>query len=577
MELAGGELRWRSEYTDPPRLELVPVEAHLDNLHWPLAGQSPLGLSLRVEDQASIRLEGAMELDSGSGKIDYGVDGLALPWFNPNLPAPLHAEISGGVVEIQGSLHFSEFLPRQLSLDGSVDEFSGRMVDEEESLTSWRAVRFKDLRVDLDKRAASMEQLLIDNYQGRLHIAADGSVNASKIWKEEVGDTAVQVAHDMELDQPWELGLQRVYISDSAIDFQDESLPIHFRTVIGDLEGEISEISSTPGARAKVDITGSVDGYAPVILKGTAAPLSQPPALDLTLTFDGVDLSLLTPYSGTYAGYAIERGLLNLKLVYSLEDNRIKGDNDLVIDQLKLGEKVESDKALDLPLKLALALLTDMNGVIDLAVPVSGDVDNPEFELGKAIGRAFVNLITKAVTAPFTLLANLVGSEQDLQQVTFSSGSDELSDSSRTKLDKLAEALHQRPALTLIVSGRLNRESDRESLQTAALHSELLASGLSQEQIDDREEAFIDAIAARYGTLQPTGEAQAWLEQYRAVRNTMPVSEQQMLQLAEARAVAVKQYLVTAKGMPADRAAINASPIEDSAHQFSGVDLELDT
>ena len=127
--------------------------------------------------------------------------------------------------------------------------------------------------------------------------------------------------------------------------------------------------------KAEIDMAGSVDGYAPVALVGTAAPLNTPPALDLTLTFDGVDMALLTPYSGTYAGYAIERGLLNLDLAYSLQEGQLDGNNKVVIEQLKLGDKVDSEQALDLPLELALALLTDINGVIDIALPVSGNLD----------------------------------------------------------------------------------------------------------------------------------------------------------------------------------------------------------
>ena len=149
---------------------------------------------------------------------------------------------------------------------------------------------------------------------------------------------------------------------------------------------------------------GTVDGYAPVSLKGTAAPLSEPPAIDLALNFTGVDLALLTPYSANYAGYAIDRGLLTLKLQYKLENSRLDGNNDVMVDQLKLGEKIDSEDAVDLPLELALALLTDSNGVISMEVPVSGNVDDPQFDVSSVIFDAFLNIIVKAVTAPFSLL-----------------------------------------------------------------------------------------------------------------------------------------------------------------------------
>ncbi len=88
--------------------------------------------------------------------------------------------------------------------------------------------------------------------------------------------------------------------------------------------------SPAEGAEAKVDVRGSVDGYAPVALTGSTQPFLSPPDLDLILTFDGVDMALLTPYSGTYAGRAIERGLLNLHLEYKLEKGKLQGDNSVV-------------------------------------------------------------------------------------------------------------------------------------------------------------------------------------------------------------------------------------------------------
>ena len=161
----------------------------------------------------------------------------------------------------------------------------------------------------------------------------------------------------------------------------DQSLPIQFRTVIGDLEGEVLNLSSDPASPATVDLHGSVDGYAPVTLSGAVTPMADPTNLDLTLVFDGVDMALLSPYSGTYAGYVIDRGLLDLNLHYSLKDNHLQGDNAIRVEKLKLGEKMSSDKAVDLPLELALAILTDSNGDIDMQVPVTGDVNNPRFDL----------------------------------------------------------------------------------------------------------------------------------------------------------------------------------------------------
>ncbi|HBX71870.1 MAG TPA: hypothetical protein DEG86_02690, partial [Halieaceae bacterium] len=363
-------------------------------------------------------------------------------------------------------------------------------------------------------------------------------------------------------------------------DFLDESLPIRFRTVVGDLDGTITGLSSRKGQPLEVDLKGSVDGYAPVTFSGTASPLQEPPSLDLRLRFRGLDMARLTPYSGTYAGYAIEDGVMTVDLRYGLENNRLQGNNQIVIDQLQLGERIESSKALDLPLRLGIALLTNSNGVIDLAVPVSGDVNNPQFSLGSVIAGAFVNLLTKAITAPFALLANLVGSSEDLDTVDFAAGSSELDDHGQGKLRDLAAAMQQRPELSLQISGRLELDSDRTQLQRQLARSALLDAGLSEQDIRDRTRAWEDVVTNLYAELpgpEPTDadeEGPSVLQQARILRDQWPVPDEALTRLATQRATTTKDFLLN-EGIQAERLDVTASEEESTEKRFSGVELAI--
>ncbi|KAA1194235.1 DUF748 domain-containing protein [Pseudohalioglobus sediminis] len=575
--LQNSYVSWRSEYTDPPTVVLSPLTASASNIAWPPRDDSPLSLSLAVNDTTQLQISGALNLDSGAGEFSYQLQTLPLPWFNPNLPKALKATLTDGQLDVTGALSLAEFMPVLVEVDGAVTNFAGKIEGAEDAITRWDSVRWEALEVDLSERTVFMRKLLIHNYEGRVHIMKDGSINASKVWQEELGDRAEEIAHDLELDRPWQVNIPEILVTESAIDFMDESLPIPFRTVIGDVNGEITDISSAPGSNTSVDIKGSVDGYAPVTLNGTAAPFDEPPGLNLQLVFTGVDMVLLTPYSGTYAGREIERGLLNLDLAYSLDNNHLEGDNKILIDQLKLGEAVDSDKAVDLPLDLALALLTDMSGVIDLQIPVEGDVDNPEFALGSVIAGAVMNLITKAVTAPFALLGSLVGTEDDLQRVGIPSGSAELNDASKKKLGILYEALSQRPGLTLVISGQLNLDPDTRALQKAALEQELLDNGLSAQALAERNADYLQAVEKKYAALGADVGETSFNQRYEAVLASINISAEQLRQLTQARAVASKDYLVNELGMPADRAVIEQSAeLDMEAQVFSGVVLDLE-
>ena len=230
----------------------------------------------------------------------------------------------------------------------------------------------------------------------------------------------------------------------------------------------------------------------------------------------------------------------------------------------------------DLPLELALALLTDSNGVIQMDVPVSGDVNDPEFSVGSVIAGAFINLITKAVTAPFKLLANLIGSEEDLQRINFAIGTAALDDAGRGRLDQLNEALSQRPQLTLLITGRLNVEADRTALQQQALRDQLLAEGISEEDIGSKSSTWEKSINKRYkdaGLVD--GEEVSILQKYDAVAGRIDIPDQDLLELAEARAVAVKSYLVNEAGLAPDRAVIAQGDLAAEENTFSGAELGL--
>ena len=256
--------------------------------------------------------------------------------------------------------------------------------------------------------------------------------------------------------------------------FADHSLTPKFASTIESLNGKVLGIDSGSTQPADVDITGKIDNYAPVKLAGTIHPLKSDVDLNLNFSVQGAELTSVNPYSGTYMGYYIDKGLMSLDVQYKLNGKALEGKNHVVIDQLTLGKKSNSDQALSLPLGLAIALLEDSNGVIDLGLDVSGDIDNPDFSFGSIILNAIGNIITKAVTAPFSLLANLVGSDDELDNVEFAFGEQTLNADAREKLDTLAKALKKRPGLRVNIEGTVNAISDASALAQRQLNHTLL-------------------------------------------------------------------------------------------------------
>ena len=267
---------------------------------------------------------------------------------------------------------------------------------------------------------------------------------------------------------------------DGSANYADLWIQPHFAVGIQGLNGSILGLSSNPSSHAKVELKGKVDRYAPVHIWGETNPLAATTYSDIKMSFKGVELTSATPYSGHFAGYKIEKGKLSVDIDYKIENRKLTAAHKFVIDQLELGERVESPDAIHLPLKIAVALLKDRNGVIDIDLPVTGSLDDPQFRIGPLIWKAVLNLLTKIATAPFALLGHLFGGGEQMNYIDFHPGSAVLDASEHDKLVALVKALKEKEKLELDVPVTFSPDVDRPGLAAAHLNQRLLARSASR-------------------------------------------------------------------------------------------------
>jgi Domain of Unknown Function (DUF748) len=267
--------------------------------------------------------------------------------------------------------------------------------------------------------------------------------------------------------------IKKIHVEAGRLDFADLSITPNFSAGIRDLEGTVLGLSSNPSSRAKVQLRGGLDQFSPVSIDGEVNVLSATLYSDLTVSFHNIELSIFNPYSGKWAGYDIAKGKLTTDMHYKVVDRTLDAQHHIVIDQLEFGEKTASEDAVSLPVKLAVALLKDRNGVIDLPLPVTGSLDDPKFRLGPIIWKVLVNLLEKAVTAPFALLGALFGSGPDLQFIDFRPGSNDLTPAESDKVKGLVKALQERPQLKLEIPIATVPDLDRPALVGATFEAQV--------------------------------------------------------------------------------------------------------
>lgn len=488
-------------------------------------------------------------------------------------------------------------------------------------LLRWRSVRLdgSDLRWTPSRVDADLGDVAVDGFFGRLIIHPDGRLNLQDIVRRE-GETgersittpsqaadapepgagaAASMGHaasappgEIVEPKPAEaatapgphLRWRAIRVADSAVDFTDHFIRPHYDARLVDLHGEVAGLAWDDPQPAAVQLSGKVDGSAPLEVSGTVHPLGPRLATDITASARGIDITRLSGYAGRYAGYGIEKGSLSLQVHYKLDNGRLEAQNKLYLDQLTFGGKVDSPDALKLPVLLAVSLLKDRHGVIDIDLPIRGSLDDPQFSIGGIIVRVIVNLLTKAVTAPFSLLASAFGGGEELGHVDFAPGSSELDDAARARLDKLAQALADRPALRLEATGQADPAVDE-----AALRRRHVDGLLRQAKARERGE-LPDGV-----TIEPAERAR-WLQAaYKAAdlpakpRNVLglarslpppemeallldaaPVGEAALRALADQRGDRVKAYLV-GKIAP-ERVLLSASRVGGAADAGSRAD-----
>lgn len=386
-----------------------------------------------------------------------------------------------------------------------------------EELLSWKQLRLGGLDVRIEPAKPpqiEVKDTLLSDFYARLIIHPDGRINLQDVVKSDGADsvaaapapavagaplaTSMPAAGEFsgEDDEsvaapvaPVPAVLQQVdpmapiihvgpvRLADGRVDFSDRFIRPNYSADLSQLNGSLGAFSSVAPAgapqMAELQLTGRAEGTAALQVSGRLNPLAKPLALDIQGKVSDLELPPLSPYSVKYAGHGIERGKLSMDVAYRVEpDGRLTATNKLVLNQLEFGEPVPGAPA-SLPVKLATALLADSQGVIDLDLPISGSLNDPQFSIGPIIFKAVVGLIGRAITAPFTLLARALGGAggEDLAQVAFAPGSAQLSAQAREQLDKVAKALADRPQLKLTVAGTARLDDEREAYQRLRLQA----------------------------------------------------------------------------------------------------------
>jgi len=550
-----------------------------------------------------------LDLNGGIGKGTYNVTGTVKPepmsadlrvkttrldiaQFESLIRVPLNVRIVSAQLGLNGRARYTDHgtQPAHIAYQGQATLGRVRVLDKatDDELLHWTNLTASGMNVRMGEGAPHVDigALSLSDFYARVIVNATGRLNLSDVVANPAETAPVSVtraqdgstpapapaassaqvapasASSAPAGPPPEIQIGQVTLSSGQLNYTDNFIKPNYTANITQLEGKVGAFGTAAGGPpAELNLNGKLDDNAPVDIAGSINPLAPVAFLDIKAKADGVELTHLSPYSGKYAGYPITKGRLTVDVHYLLDQGKLTADNHIFIDQLTFGDRIEGPGISHLPVKLAVALLKDSQGRIDVHVPVSGSLNDPQFSVGGLIWRAIGNLIAKAATAPFKLLASAFGggssSGQDLGYVEFAPGSSTLTPDSTSRLEKIVKVLNDKPSLNLDIIGREDPAFDEKGLRHEMVedlirheagndedNADPAKAKMTPEQRDHYlEKAYKHAKFKKERNMVGLTKSLPPEEMRKLLEENMQVDQDALRHLAERRADAVRQWL----------------------------------
>lgn len=568
-------------YTDQTMANVVPMtidplDLVAENID--ISGEKPLDLRMTavVNERGSIESHGLLAWAPFVAELNLDLKTVDLVSLQGWASDALNVLLTSGDISFNGNVKAGGS-PLKVAVNGQTRLGGFNILDPRmaREVLRWKNLDISGLDFTGDPLKMHMDTVKLEGFYAHAVLQRDGELSLKHIMRQEKAATGASGQTKADIDKTNEndslpLHIGKILLQQGRIDFYDRFIQPNYHANLTGLQGQIGPIQSREAG--VIDIKGAIDKTAPLEIHGSIQPFGSRLMLDITAKAKEIDLPSFSPYSGKYIGYGIEKGKLSVDVHYHVKEGALTAENNVFLDQLTLGARVNSEEAVSLPLELAIALLKNRHGEIDIHLPVKGSIDDPKFSLGGVILEAFVNLITRAVTAPFTLLGSMLEQDEELSEIVFSPGSAVIEVDAENRLQALSQILNDRPALRLEIAGHIDPTSDYEGLKQMRLRRQIVAHKLTADaKKGETRGAFAET------ELTPD-EYSKYLEvEYKAadfekpanflgLTKTLPDQEMEQLllqhatvsadeinELAQDRALAAQSWLLEKGGITGDR------------------------
>ncbi|MGE5305570.1 MAG: DUF748 domain-containing protein [Alphaproteobacteria bacterium] len=571
--------------------------------------RAKITLQTKINDRGALRFTGSAGTFPLGGKLNIEAKEVDLRPIQPYLENQLNFLLTSGRLAAKGNLAFeaADKGPFKAAYQGNVQvtDFASVEKPTSQDLLRWKSLDLNQIQFDAEPMKLRVDEITLDDFYSRLILGADGKMNLQKlvVQKSETKESEPPPSASAKAPNPPSaetaspekpISIGKINLKNGNINFSDFFIKPNYSANLTQAEGTITELK--PEAPGDINIQAKLDNAAPVDINGKINPLGKELYLDMVADARDIELSPMSPYSGKYVGYGIEKGKLSFNVKYKLENRKLDAQNQIILNQLTFGDRVESPTATKLPVLLAVALLKDRNGVIDVNLPISGSLDDPQFSVGGIVLKIILNIITKAVTAPFALIGSMFGGGgEELSYIDFDYGRATLSPAAEAKLKTLATAMSDRPALKLEITAHVDPVNDIEGLKKLSVERKVKAQKFNELARRGEAPRSVDDVQIASGEYERYLKAAYSAESFPKPRNfiglakDLPVPEMEALMLkyaqvgpddlrglADRRAQVVRDRLLALGKIGPERVFILAPKTEAASEKSKGRSSRVD-
>ena len=441
--------------------DLKNLDIRVPGVYFDGSENTDAGIALQLADGGTLRTEASINMDNNEFDVNLWLESFAISNVKAYLTDVMNVGKMDGLLDanLRARGNLSDIMKMIVSGDVAIGDVDIRDTKDNQVLSlSKLAVAVNG--INLHDNVYDIKAVQLDGLASHFDVYADGN-NFSRLMakggKGKADKNDGTAAAQSDATPAMKLNVGRLAINDAAFTYNDFTLPDAFSFPVKKLNITAENISTSGDNNAKLFAQLPHGGVAIIRWHGNIDNWKQNQSLALSIK--NLQLKDLSPYAVAYLGCPFTDGTFSFVSDNNIRFSQLEGHNKIDLFNPEVGEKRSDVEAkVNIPLKAALYILKDKDDRVELDVPVSGNIDSPEFSYMKIVWKTLGNLLVKVATSPFRAVGKAMGLSGDLDFIAYNPLQTSFTSEQYNTFNKIVEVLQYDTNIMITLVPQLDME-----------------------------------------------------------------------------------------------------------------------